>query len=139
MSPPGDNAPAVWHTELREGLAAASLDPQVLASWWTTLDDPILTGLIDKAVNNNLDLRQAEARVREARARRGISQAGLFPVVDASGGRRPQQEQRRAPVTSTPSALMPAGNWISLAGRGAPWRRRTRIWPPARRTCATSW
>jgi NodT family efflux transporter outer membrane factor (OMF) lipoprotein len=82
--PPGDNAPAVWHTELREGLAAASLDPRVLASWWTTLDDPILTSLIEKAVNNNLDLRQAEARVREARARRGVSQAGLFPVVDAS-------------------------------------------------------
>lgn len=82
--PPGDNAPAVWHTELRQGLAAASLDPQVLASWWTTLDDPILTGLIVKAVNNNLDLRQAEARVREARARRGVSRAGLFPAVDAS-------------------------------------------------------
>jgi NodT family efflux transporter outer membrane factor (OMF) lipoprotein len=82
---PGDNAPAVWHTELREGLAAASLDPQVLASWWTTLDDPILTGLIEKAAMGNLDLRQAEARVRESRARRGISQAGLFPVVDGSG------------------------------------------------------
>ncbi|MHB8809701.1 MAG: efflux transporter outer membrane subunit [Desulfobulbaceae bacterium] len=83
--PPGDNAPAVWHTELREGLATASLDPLVLARWWATLDDPILTGLIEKAVMGNLDLRQAEARVREARARRGISQAGLFPAVDASG------------------------------------------------------
>jgi len=82
--PPGDNAPAVWHTELREGLAAASLDPLVLARWWTTLEDPILTGLIEKAVAGNLDLRQAEARVREARARSGISEAGLFPAVDAS-------------------------------------------------------
>ncbi|MHB8791461.1 MAG: efflux transporter outer membrane subunit [Desulfobulbaceae bacterium] len=82
--PPGDNAPAVWHTELREGLAADGLDPQVLARWWTTLDDPVLSGLIEQAVNNNLDLRQAEARVREARARRGISEAGLFPAVDAT-------------------------------------------------------
>lgn len=84
--PPGDNAPQVWNTELRQGLAAASLDPQVLARWWTTLEDPLLAGLIQQAVSHNLDLRQAESRVREARARRGISQAGLYPAVDATAG-----------------------------------------------------
>ena len=82
--PPGDNAPAVWHTELRQGLAAQSLDPQMLARWWTTLNDPVLAGLIEQAVNHNLDLRQAVSRVREARARRAASQAGQFPSLDAS-------------------------------------------------------
>ena len=84
-APPASSAPVVWHTELREGLAAEALDPQLLARWWTTLDDPLLAGLIEQAVNNNLDLQQAGARVREARARRGISRAGLFPAVDATG------------------------------------------------------
>lgn len=83
--PPGDNAPAVWHTELREGLAAASLDPQVLAHWWTTLEDPVLENLINQAVDGNLDLRQAYARLDEARARLGISEAALSPLVDATG------------------------------------------------------
>ncbi len=33
----------------------------------------------------NRDLKKAEARVREARARRGLSRAGLYPTLDATG------------------------------------------------------
>lgn len=60
------------------------MDPQTLASWWTTLNDPTLTNLIERAVRGNLDLKKAQARVREARARRGISQADLFPTLNAT-------------------------------------------------------
>jgi NodT family efflux transporter outer membrane factor (OMF) lipoprotein len=60
------------------------MDPQQLADWWKTLDDPVLSRLIEQAVGSNLDLKQAEAKVREVRARRGIAQAGLFPSLDAS-------------------------------------------------------
>jgi NodT family efflux transporter outer membrane factor (OMF) lipoprotein len=84
-APPESNSPVAWHTELGQGLSAESMDPQLLARWWTTLDDPLLAGLIEQAVANNLDLKQALAKVREARARRGISQAGQFPTLDASG------------------------------------------------------
>lgn len=84
-TPPETAAPAAWHTELRQGLTTATTDPRQLAEWWTTLNDPILTELVTQAVSRNLDLKQAEARVREARARRGISQAGLFPALDAAG------------------------------------------------------
>ena len=82
---PETNAPAAWHTELRQGLSAEATTPQQRASWWTTLNDPVLTNLIEQAVGNNLDLKQATAKVREARARRGISKAGQFPTLDASG------------------------------------------------------
>lgn len=89
--PPADQAPQDWHTELRQGLTAGRMDPVRLASWWTTLDDPILARLIDQAVANNLDLQQAMARVREARARRGISRSGHYPSLDASGSARRSQ------------------------------------------------
>ncbi|HOP40873.1 MAG TPA: efflux transporter outer membrane subunit, partial [Geobacteraceae bacterium] len=49
------------------------------------LNDPVLSGLIDRAVAENLDLREAKSRLREARARRGISGADQFPTLDASG------------------------------------------------------
>jgi len=78
-------APQAWHGEVRGGATAQPTDPQVLASWWTTLKDPILTRLIDRAVQGNLDLKKAQARVREARARRGINQADLFPTLNATG------------------------------------------------------
>ena len=57
--------------------------PPVLA-WWTTFEDPTLNSLIDQAVRSNLDLRRAQARVREARAQRGVIAAGLYPNVDVA-------------------------------------------------------
>jgi len=83
--PPDMRAPAQWQAEISGGLAAASLDAEALANWWKTLDDPVLTDLIRRAMNRNLDLRKARARIREARARRGISGAGRFPTITASG------------------------------------------------------
>jgi NodT family efflux transporter outer membrane factor (OMF) lipoprotein len=61
------------------------MDPQTLAVWWTTLNDPILSRLVERAVAGNLDLKKARARVREARARRGVARADLFPSLDATG------------------------------------------------------
>ncbi len=83
--PPDTPVSATWHTELKGGLSAGEMDPQTLAAWWTTLNDPELSSLIDRAVSGNLDLKKARARVREARARRGIAKADLFPTLDADG------------------------------------------------------
>jgi NodT family efflux transporter outer membrane factor (OMF) lipoprotein len=83
--PPQIPTSSAWHAQLTGGTAAGQLDLQTLAAWWTTLNDPTLTGLIERAARGNLDLKKARAAVREARARRGKSQAGLFPTVDAKG------------------------------------------------------
>ena len=82
---PQISAPQGWNAALRGGATARPADPQVLASWWTTFNDPILTSLIDRAVQGNQDFKKAKARVREARARRGVSQADLFPTLNATG------------------------------------------------------
>lgn len=58
---------------------------QDLAHWWTTFHDPALTSLVQRAVEANLDLKLAEARVRQARAARGVAIGGLGPTVDATG------------------------------------------------------
>ena len=55
-----------------------------LANWWTALNDPILNQLVQQAMVQNTSVRQAMARVKEARARRGISLAGLAPTIDSS-------------------------------------------------------
>jgi NodT family efflux transporter outer membrane factor (OMF) lipoprotein len=86
--PPEMSAPPQWTAEMGGGLMAEHTDLQALASWWSTLNDPILTSLLERAIEGNLDLRQARARVLEARARRGVSEAGRFPNVDASGSAR---------------------------------------------------
>ena len=83
--PPGTLVSKDWSTQLEGGLTAEEMDPQTLAAWWTTLNDPDLSGLIERAVWGNLDLKKARARVREARARRGVSRADIFPTLDTTG------------------------------------------------------
>src|SRR5437762_917416 len=53
-------------------------------AWWRTFNDPTLDRLIDQARQSNLDLRLAEARVREARAERGVVSSQYYPQVDSS-------------------------------------------------------
>lgn len=56
-----------------------------LVHWWTNFNDSILTSLVERAVNSNLDVSLAEARIRVARAARGIAAAGLGPTIDVAG------------------------------------------------------
>jgi len=57
----------------------------MLEKWWMTFEDPMLAGIIARAVEGNLDLKIAAARVREARAVRGIAASASLPQVDATG------------------------------------------------------
>jgi NodT family efflux transporter outer membrane factor (OMF) lipoprotein len=59
---------------------------QPVAEWWTTFGDPTLDSLVDRAVRANPDLRAAQARIRAARARRGVVAADALPSVDAGAG-----------------------------------------------------
>lgn len=85
---PDLSAPKTWHTKLEDGLTSRPADPQTLAEWWATLNDPVLNNLIIQAVAGNLDVKQARARVREARANRRLNRADLFPTLDATGSFR---------------------------------------------------
>lgn len=65
--------------------AVPATQPVDLTTWWRTLNDPTLDSLIQRAIESNLDLRAATARVREARALRDIAVAGFWPQVNATG------------------------------------------------------
>jgi len=74
-----------WHTPLDVGLTAEEIDPQALATWWNTLNDQELSSLIAQALKGNPDIKDARARIREARARRGAARADLLPTLDTTG------------------------------------------------------
>jgi multidrug efflux system outer membrane protein len=59
-----------------------------LSAWWKELKDPLLSNLIDQALKNGLDLKLAQARLREARARRKVAGAELFPTITTSATAR---------------------------------------------------
>ena len=76
-------APEKWHTELEGGLTTGESNPETLAHWWRIMNDSKLSKFEELAIKGNLDLKEARARIREARARRGITSANLFPTLDA--------------------------------------------------------
>jgi len=71
-----------------------------LARWWSVFNDPILTSLVERAAASNLDLKLAEARVRQARAARGVATAKLGPALDATGSFRRAEAGDSGPVAN---------------------------------------
>jgi multidrug efflux system outer membrane protein len=63
----------------------ATVAEKDLALWWTVFEDQTLTSLVKRAVESNLDFKLAEARIRQARAARGVAASGLGPTLDATG------------------------------------------------------
>jgi NodT family efflux transporter outer membrane factor (OMF) lipoprotein len=79
-----------------------------ITQWWATLNDPVLDRLIDRAVESNLDLKLATARLREARARRAVAAGGRFPQVDARAGYKHERISGNSlPFASVESGTLP--------------------------------
>ncbi|MGE0683503.1 MAG: efflux transporter outer membrane subunit [Candidatus Binatia bacterium] len=105
--------PATWsavqESQTEEGKAQPPTRPPAeLTRWWTTLSDPLLLSLIEKAVHANLDVREAEARIREARATRTIVAADAWPSLNVLGSYT--RSRRSENVISTPSNISGGGS-----------------------------
>lgn len=87
--PPQTTAPAEWagaaKTPTGEPSVAYAGKPD-LTQWWSQFNDPTMTALVEEAVKANLDIKVAEAQLRQARASRGVAFAGLWPSASAAGG-----------------------------------------------------
>ena len=87
--PPQTTVPAEWAgvAKAPEGQpSVATAGESDLTQWWLQFNDPTMTALVEEAVKANLDLKIAEARLRQARASRGVAVGGLWPSASASGG-----------------------------------------------------
>jgi len=117
---PAISAPTQWSAPLVGGETNA---PASLTAWWKNFRDPELNSLIHRAVQSNLDLRIAQARVREVRAQSGIAVAGLLPTVDSSGSYARTETSHHQPVLgSIPvPASVPFNNDVYQAGFDASW------------------
>ncbi len=54
--------------------------------WWELMDDPVLDTLIVTAINENKDVMIAAARIEEARANIGYTDAGRWPEIHFGAG-----------------------------------------------------
>lgn len=97
--PPPVDIGSGWTLQLASESEAADL-----TRWWSTLNDPVLDRLVATALAQNLDLRQAAARVDEARALRDRVAGDRLPSVGAAASvnRRRQSENGPLPVGTIP-------------------------------------
>jgi len=79
---PQVKAPAQWASSLAGGETNSSAD---LVDWWKNFGDADLDSLVAMAVQSNLTLQIAQARVREARAKGLVVTGGFWPTLSGIG------------------------------------------------------
>ena len=80
---PDTQVPGAWSFTKRPDKVAT--DPAELARWWRRFHDSKLNSLVEQAVVVNLDVKQAVARLQQARAERQAAAASFWPWINGSG------------------------------------------------------
>jgi NodT family efflux transporter outer membrane factor (OMF) lipoprotein len=111
---PDYHAPAVAVPPAYGGAPSATASGADLGQWWTAFGDPVLNALIERAQSGNLDLRQAAARVEEARAQERVVRSRGGPSLNAGG----QAGYTRLSENALPAGLANLGGGQS--GGGSP-------------------
>jgi NodT family efflux transporter outer membrane factor (OMF) lipoprotein len=90
------NAPAV---------AARSAPPASVDAWWSGFNDPLLTRAVERALAQNLDLEQAEARVLQSRAVAKAAGAALYPKAELQSDAAHVQQSLLSPFGAVGSHI----------------------------------
>ncbi|MDB5815285.1 MAG: transporter [Rhodocyclales bacterium] len=78
---PDSAAPTDWHN----GSVTPEANTAGLIQWWAQLGDRTLDKLVEAALASSPDIQTARARLREARARRGLQAVQDAPSISANG------------------------------------------------------
>ena len=108
------NAPSARPGKTLDSTVAAT-DPG--AAWWTIFHDPTLDGLERAASGANQDLRQAVARIEEARQQTRNATAGYFPTAEANPGWERVRTTNSNPIGRA-QIIGNAGAFGALLGQG---------------------
>jgi len=101
---PAFDLPSSWSAVQADGTETARAADTAGERWWLLYADPVLDRLIDDALQHNADAAVAAARVLEARAVSGLTDADLYPSVSAglSGNRTQSSLRGTFPVQGVP-------------------------------------
>lgn len=111
---PDSGVPEAWREQMDHTVAGSPSRSSKSEGWWKQLNDEALNGFMNKAVENNNDLKIAGARIAEAKALRGETFSKLLPDISATAS---------ANRTGKQSSLggVDAANTTKQAGLNANW------------------
>jgi outer membrane protein, multidrug efflux system len=101
---------------------SAPPDEAQIAAWWTGFGDPVLNGLIARALQGNLDLQTDYARIRAAREQEAVQGAKGLPHAGADASvARLNDNASTSPLAGLLGGAAAAGGGAGAAGApGAP-------------------
>ncbi|MFM0206532.1 efflux transporter outer membrane subunit [Paraburkholderia sediminicola] len=99
--------PASFTEHAGPAASAAQVAPTSNDAWWQGFGDATLNSLMADALRSAPDLAVAEARIREARAMRGIAEADQYPSVDVGALYDRTHGSANVPVGVPPGGLGP--------------------------------
>ena len=108
-APTANPAPQAWAEPQGPGVNYAT---SPVEAWWSTFNDPQLTSLIQRAAKGNHDLKIATARLKEARAQRGVVASRWFPQVDAASQYQRQRTSENLNSSTFRNAINPESDFF---------------------------
>ena len=90
--------------------AAGTSTGEPADQWWKSFNDHQFDKLVQQAVQANLDLQLAAARIAEARAARGVAKSELFPTVEATA----TASRNRQRVVALPAGPKGSGQIVPI-------------------------
>ena len=109
---PAVDTPPAWRITDAEAKDVAN------TAWWGQFNDPVLDNLIHSALQENLDLQIASARVDEFAGRYGFVRADLFPQVGANATAGRQQTTQETGNTLPPGTNLTLNNYSATLNAG---------------------
>ncbi len=115
--------PAPFHNAEEAQARQTQLPEPPLDRWWTGFRDPVLTRIVQRALDQNLDVAAALARVDQARAAAREAGAQLLPSGDLTAQVAPLRQSLESPI-GTIGRNLPGYNRAQTlydVGAGASW------------------
>jgi NodT family efflux transporter outer membrane factor (OMF) lipoprotein len=112
-------APKEWSASTPAG-KAGTLTGAVVAGrekWWQNFNDPVLDGLIERALRSNNDLAAAAIKVRRARLQSGLTDTNLTPSVSIGANSNLSRDLKSRTDTRTHSATAALSYELDLWGK----------------------
>jgi len=94
---PDNHLPGTWSFAKHQTEPATN--PAAIAGWWRRFHDPKLNALVEQAVVVNLDVKQAVARLCQARAQRQAAAASFWPWITGSGSEQDSHSGGSGPAS----------------------------------------
>lgn len=110
---PRAEVPETWSTSRTEAITTEAAE---LKTWWKNFRDPQLDTLVEQALLANTDLKIADARVKEVRALRRVSNSARYPTIEQTN-----VIGRRRAVLQTPNSTGAIESGLFQVGFDADW------------------